>query len=139
MMSLHGISVTPGSHVTATLKPEVIISNDEIRRLKISQRGCFFANEVTALFLMKFTCCHFIQFQGVSKWSARYSFITCTRESYANAIVKICGCLPFYLPYSGPPTRYCNLMDSFCLQQNRGSCALYLITSRKFLLIICLQ
>lgn len=52
MMSLHGISVLPGGHITATLKPEVIISNDEIRGLKIRERGCLFDNEVVELFLM---------------------------------------------------------------------------------------
>lgn len=35
--------------------------------------------------------------------------------------MKLCGCLPFYLPYSGPSVRYCNLTDSFCLQKHRGN------------------
>lgn len=49
-MSLHGISALPGSHLTATLQPEVIVSNHEIQKLKISQRACLFTNEVTAIF-----------------------------------------------------------------------------------------
>lgn len=45
-MSLHGVSILPGDHLTVTLKPEVIISNREIRELKLSERACLFENEV---------------------------------------------------------------------------------------------
>lgn len=45
-MSLHGISVLVGSDITITLRPEVLISNSEIRGLKIKQRACLFDNEV---------------------------------------------------------------------------------------------
>lgn len=48
MMSLLGISVSPGNHITATLKPEVLISNSEIQDLKISQRACLFDDEVNS-------------------------------------------------------------------------------------------
>lgn len=46
IMSLHGISVLDGSDLTITLQPEVLISNSEIRGLKIKQRACLFDNEV---------------------------------------------------------------------------------------------
>lgn len=71
--------------------------------------------------------------QGVSTWSAQYSFLTCTKESYANVIVQMCGCLPFYLPYSGTPKRYCSLIDSICLEKNRGDIAVFLFSFNKII------
>lgn len=58
IMSLHGINVLAGNDITVTLKPEVLVSDNEIRGLKIKQRACLFDNEVIHKFVYIYAIYH---------------------------------------------------------------------------------
>lgn len=69
-----------------SLSPESTYSTSAVFRLPVPMRNCLFENE------MKLTV-----FQ-------RYSYINCLAECRSDMLFKLCGCVPYHLPYNG---RFC--------------------------------
>lgn len=46
MMNLHGITLQYGFDLRVTMQPEVIITDEDVRGVKVNQRDCLFDDEV---------------------------------------------------------------------------------------------
>lgn len=96
----------PGSDVTVSVIPSVVVSQPAIRDLSLADRNCLFDDERRL------------------RTTSKYSFQSCITECAVDAILRVCNCLPFYYLDVGLRSffegrRQCTLNDSSCLRDNR--------------------
>ncbi|CAD7090362.1 unnamed protein product [Hermetia illucens] len=81
--------------------PQAMYSDDAIRGYPISTRHCRFPDEYP------------------EKYGSRYSLTNCISYCRIRSIVRLCGCIPFYMPRSDidedSTIAYCNLRHVSCL------------------------
>lgn len=79
-------SFAESDYTTVELQALEIITSEDVRELKISQRKCRFMDEAQKLLT-----------------SPVYSFIICRSECRLKMALKLCNCIPhFYRPRGGP-------------------------------------
>ncbi|XP_055842352.1 pickpocket protein 28-like isoform X2 [Episyrphus balteatus] len=93
--------LSPNSDMLVPLQINIINSDDEIRKYKIGQRLCYFADE---------------QPRG---YGIQYSQPECLLKCKLQNIQAVCNCIPFYTPrdFLDPPVSYCNLGHLECLSK----------------------
>ncbi|XP_073977281.1 pickpocket protein 28-like isoform X2 [Rhodnius prolixus] len=94
-VSSFALSVEPGKETKIVLTPKVITATEQLRRIDISKRECYFENEKQLFFYRT------------------YSQRSCHLECEANFTIELCGCVLYYMPKNAT-TRICGKMDKRC-------------------------
>lgn len=84
-----------------SLSPESTYSTGNILRLPVSMRDCLFENE-----------------RKLSVFQ-RYSYTNCLAECRSEMIFKLCGCVPYHLPYNGT-LPICQMDKIECVLNNKN-------------------
>lgn len=66
-----------------SLSPESTYSTAAVLRLPVEMRNCLFENEKKLNIFQ------------------RYSYVNCLAECRSEMIFRLCGCVPYHLPYNG--------------------------------------
>lgn len=101
--SVTTIIAQPGNDVSIAVVPTVVVSNIEIRSLPVNQRDCLFEDEVSVRLEGMFCCFVYaktiLYLQKKLRTTDRYSYESCLTECVVDAILNICGCIPFFYPH----------------------------------------
>ncbi|XP_050676133.1 sodium channel protein Nach-like [Leptidea sinapis] len=92
--------VTTGAALDIKVQPRIFQSDDELRWIKIENRGCLFHDE------------------GNLQHTSRYSLETCKTECRMKRFLDTCGCIPYKYPRE-KNTRFCEFKDLECLNNIR--------------------
>ncbi|XP_050440596.1 sodium channel protein Nach-like isoform X2 [Adelges cooleyi] len=92
--------IQPGNGMKITINPYYVKSEDNVRKLKLSQRLCLFPDESRLLTLNE------------------YDYQQCITECRINIIRQFCNCIPFIYPIDLNSSIMCNLTHAKCLHQN---------------------
>ncbi|XP_044255826.1 sodium channel protein Nach-like [Tribolium madens] len=99
-LSIYSTTLRAGSDVSLAIIPEIIQSDENVKEIDITTRGCAFADEIKL------------------DWSYNYSYGTCINECKARALTKLCGCIPYYYYPIYGKHKYCTLLDTTCVKTN---------------------
>lgn len=97
-------ALLPGYSVNVYLTPSVVISDEIVRSLPVSQRNCLFENEVQSIkkvfFVINQDALKYF-FQKTTLMNEKYSYSSCMTDCRVRAYIKMCNCIPFYFPHIG--------------------------------------
>ncbi|XP_043280358.1 sodium channel protein Nach-like [Venturia canescens] len=102
--SMKGILLKPGTDNYLKLKGSAFYSSEDVRAFDPSKRGCLFSTD------------RFHEYGG------GYSYSQCLMLCRSRDIVKACGCIPFFYPYTKEmnSVKDCQISEMKCLRNNRN-------------------
>lgn len=92
------MDIESGKLLEVLVTPEVIIADDDLRRLSLEKRSCYLVNERQ------------LRFYKV------YNKRNCEIECFSNVSLEVCGCVPFDA-IRDAKTQICGPFDYICLRK----------------------
>ena len=84
-----------------SLSPESTYSTDDVYRLSVEERNCYYQTEVKL------------------KTMQQYSYVNCLAECRSELIYNLCGCIPYFLPNNGLYPM-CQIDKIMCVLEHRS-------------------
>ncbi|KAK4879622.1 hypothetical protein RN001_007768 [Aquatica leii] len=95
-MADFALLIAPGLEARVVIQPKIYDASQTIRSIDIKKRMCYFSNERD------------LQFYRT------YTQLNCKLECQANYTLRVCGCVPFYLP-KNRFKKICNKRQEHCI------------------------
>lgn len=95
----------PNNEVILSITPSVISSKAAIRDVPVTERQCYFSDEIKL------------------RATRKYTMNSCLAECRVDYIVRKCNCLPFFypdIPEIQNQYRQCGMGDVDCLRKYKG-------------------
>lgn len=93
-----GVLVPLGQESWFDIVPTIKETSLDLKSTRIDKRMCYFYNERHLKFFRYILVSFAIVYSSFCNWNRLYTQANCKLECRANYTLKMCGCVPYYLP-----------------------------------------